>query len=98
MKKSLISFWDLLVKSIMWNIWIKRNARIFNFNCLPTVSNIMKIEHMLLSWLNAAPDSKKTKVEEPTMKIKRSLEFLSSRGLALMLNASPVGPPSTGVS
>lgn len=90
MREPLISFWDSLVKSIMWNIWIERNALIFSYNCLPTIFIIMKIERVLLLWLNAALDSKKAKLEEPTMKIKRSLEFLSSRKVAPMLDTSKV--------
>ncbi|XP_039118169.1 uncharacterized protein LOC120254088 [Dioscorea cayenensis subsp. rotundata] len=77
--KPLIPFWDLLVRAINWNIWLERNARIFNSNCLSSVSIIMKIVRMLISWFDAAPEPKKAKLEVPVSKIKRSLEFLSPR-------------------
>lgn len=77
-KKPLIYLWDLLARAITWTIWIERNARIFNSICCPTVTIIVKIEHMLLLWLSVAPDSKKARLEEPMAKVKWSLEFLSS--------------------
>lgn len=77
-KKPLIFLWDLIARAITWNIWIERNARIFNSTCIPIVSIIVKIEHVILLWMSTAPDSKKARLEEPLAKVKRSLEFLSS--------------------
>ncbi|XP_039145713.1 uncharacterized protein LOC120282947 [Dioscorea cayenensis subsp. rotundata] len=78
-KRPLSFFWDLLARAITWNIWIERNARIFSSSCASIASLIVKIIHMFLIWLNAAPDSKRAKLEEPIKKIKRSLEFVTGR-------------------
>lgn len=76
-------FWDLLLRAITWNIWLERNACIFTSSCSSTATIIVKISHMVLMWLNAVPDSKRAKLEESISKIKRSLEFLSTRDVEL---------------
>lgn len=55
----------------------------FNFICLSSDSIILKIARILIVWLTAAPVSKKAKLEELTLKIKRSLEFLSAKDVVL---------------
>lgn len=82
-KKALIPFCDLRLRAITWNNWIEINACIFTSTCSPTATIIVKIVHMVLMWLNAVPDSKKAKLEEPMGKLKRSLEFLTSRDTEL---------------
>jgi len=77
--KPSLPFWDLLVKAINWNIWLERNARIFNFNCLSSDTIILKIIRMLMSWYFAAPESKKAKIEDSVTKIRRNLDFLVPR-------------------
>ncbi|XP_039134190.1 uncharacterized protein LOC120271576 [Dioscorea cayenensis subsp. rotundata] len=84
--KILLPSWDLLLKAITWVIWLERNARIFTASCLLTVALILKIEHLVLSWFSAAPESKRAKLEDPMAKVKRSLEYLSSS------DAIPVAP------
>lgn len=41
---------DLVVKAIVWNIWLVRNDCIFNANILHAHDIILKIDLMLLSW------------------------------------------------
>ncbi|XP_039113709.1 uncharacterized protein LOC120249266 [Dioscorea cayenensis subsp. rotundata] len=79
--KSLISCWDLLLRAVTWNIWLERNAPIFDCACSSATSIIIKIIHLVLMWINAAPDSKKAKLEEPSGKLRRSLDFLFSHDL-----------------
>lgn len=81
--KSLISFWDLLVKAIICFIWLERNAPMFTDTCLSPGAIIMKTDCMLLLWLSAAPDLKKMKLEDPMLKIKKSLDFLSTTDVVL---------------
>ncbi|XP_039114040.1 uncharacterized protein LOC120249550 [Dioscorea cayenensis subsp. rotundata] len=96
LSKNLFPFWDLLVRAINWNIWLERNARIFNSNCLSTVAIIFKINCMIISWYDAAPEAKKAKLEDPVSKIKRSLEFLSSADVVQVESTSrPTSPGET---
>lgn len=55
---------------------MERNARIFHnsFSDYPAV--IVKIILMILSWIDAAPDVKKARLENPAATAKRSLDFL----------------------
>ncbi|XP_039118577.1 uncharacterized protein LOC120254543 [Dioscorea cayenensis subsp. rotundata] len=93
-KRPLSTFWDLLIRAITWNIWIERNARIFSSSCASNATIIVKIVHMLLMWLNAVPEAKRAKLEEPIKKIKKSLEFVATREVEL--NAPPEHISSTG--
>lgn len=79
-----------------WNIWIERNARIFDCVCSSTTSIILKIIHVVLMWMNVAPDAKKAKLEESSGKLRRSLDFLSSRDLEQSAQSDPVPPHSEG--
>lgn len=82
------------MRAINWNIWLERNARIFNSNCLSADSIIIKIDRMILSWYNAAPEAKKAKLDDPMTKIKRSLDFIVTRDSAV--DAPLSRPPSPG--
>lgn len=52
---------------------------------LPSSSIILKIDHMILLWLNAVPDSKMARLEEPAEKVRRSLEGLLSLPMVLYI-------------
>lgn len=93
-KKPLTSFWDLLLRAIKWNIWLERNAHIFTSTCASTIIIIIKNVHMILMWMNAAPDSKRAKLDEPMRKIKRILEFLTSRDAELGVPPKHTTSPS----
>lgn len=90
--KSIRVCWDMLIRAIIWNIWLERNARIFNFTCASSNSIVAKIVHMVLLWFNAVPDSKRAKLEEPMQKIKRSLEFHITREAISVPPEPPVTP------
>lgn len=70
---------DLLVKSIVWNIWLARNDCIFSANILPTHAFILKIDRMLLSWFSTVADGSRVKLEDLISSIRRSLKFLGPR-------------------
>lgn len=64
----------------------------FSSTCAPTASIIVKIVHMVLLWMNAAPEAKRAKMEEAMKKIKRSLEFLTTRDAEPVPLESPSSP------
>lgn len=41
---------DLVVKALVWNIWLVRNGRIFNATEVLTFLHILKINRIILSW------------------------------------------------
>ncbi|XP_039117658.1 uncharacterized protein LOC120253386 [Dioscorea cayenensis subsp. rotundata] len=70
---------DLVVKALVWNIWIARNDRIFNDKILPATCILLCINRMLLSWFDALADGAKAKLEDTMAIVRGSLEFLESR-------------------
>lgn len=60
--KSIRVCWDMLIRAIIWNIWLERNARIFNFTCASSNSIVAKIVHMVLLWFNAGSWLQKGKI------------------------------------
>lgn len=54
-RPAMLKIRDLLTKAITWNIWLKRNERIFNSKSLHVHSICVKIDHMILFWLCAVP-------------------------------------------
>lgn len=90
-KKSLISFWNLFLKAVMWNILIGRNNRIFTATCFTIDTIIVKIIHMVLMWMNAVPESKKPKLEHPMGKSRG----VWSSSLHEMRTRVSLGRPST---
>lgn len=46
----------MIVKAIVWNIWLARNDDIFNANILPALSIVLKCNHMTLFWMIAADE------------------------------------------
>lgn len=67
---------NIIIRAITWNILLERNARIFNDKYTVSINVIVKCIYMLISWINAAPESKKPRLEEPAPTAKCSLEFL----------------------
>ncbi|XP_039123625.1 uncharacterized protein LOC120260253 [Dioscorea cayenensis subsp. rotundata] len=53
--KSLLPFWDLLVRAINRNIWLKRNARIFTANCLSITTRFLKLSVWFFLWFSRTP-------------------------------------------
>ncbi|XP_039129007.1 uncharacterized protein LOC120265183 [Dioscorea cayenensis subsp. rotundata] len=70
---------DLVIKALVWNIWLARNDRIFNAKILSTHCTVLSINRMILSWFDALADNAKTKVEDTMAAVKRSLEFVGPR-------------------
>lgn len=77
-RPSLSNMGDLVIKSIVWNVWLARNDRIFSANAMPTHVLILKVDHMLLSWFSSVTEGTKEKLAD-SMTIHRSLEFLGPR-------------------
>lgn len=70
---------DLIIRALMWNIWLERNARIFRDTYSACKSVLCKCIHMFLLWLNAVPDKKKPRLEDSAVSAKRSLDFLNDQ-------------------
>lgn len=66
---------EIIIRIITWNIWLERNARIFNnkYSSLHTI--IVKAIYMMILWIDEAPESKKARLEGSVMTGNRSLEF-----------------------
>lgn len=47
----------VIVKAIVWYIWLTRNDCIFNATALSSHSVILKVTHVLISWFSAVPIS-----------------------------------------
>lgn len=71
--------WDLISRAIVWNIWLERNIRVFQLLALLFNTVIIKIAHMLLSWCSTILDSHQQTLSEASERIKRSLNFMSTR-------------------
>lgn len=69
---------DLVVKVIVWNIWLVRNDCIFNAYVIPIQSLYVKINRILLSWFSAASDGVKEKIEGSMLIVQWSLEFTNA--------------------
>ncbi|XP_039123619.1 uncharacterized protein LOC120260245 [Dioscorea cayenensis subsp. rotundata] len=69
--------WDLISRTILWNIWLERNSRIFQLKALPSYIVIFRSANMLLSWLSTDSDSHLQPNTDASQKIKRSLNFLT---------------------
>lgn len=70
---------DLVVKALMWNVWLARNDCLFNANVLHVYSVILKIDRMILSWCSSVGDRSQEKMLDSLASIRRSLEFLGPR-------------------
>jgi len=70
---------DLVVKALLWNIWLARNERMFNANFMSVTNVILRIDRMLLAWFNAIADGSKEKIGEAVSTVKRNLDFLETR-------------------
>lgn len=71
----------------------------FSFKILSYYSIMLKIDHIILLWLNAIPEAKKVRLEELVEKVKRSLESLSSRADKAVETSAQVeqaSPPGNG--
>lgn len=66
---------DLVVKALVWNVWLARNDHIFNANVLHVHALIVKIDQMLLSWFSSCVEGDKRKLDDSMKTIRRSLEF-----------------------
>ncbi|XP_039123503.1 uncharacterized protein LOC120260129 [Dioscorea cayenensis subsp. rotundata] len=66
---------DLVVKSIVWNIWLARNDYMFNATVVYAHALILKIDRMLLTWISTAAEGPTSKLEEHSSTIRQSLEF-----------------------
>ncbi|XP_039128452.1 uncharacterized protein LOC120264696 [Dioscorea cayenensis subsp. rotundata] len=66
---------DLIVKAIVWSIWLARNACIFNAITMSSDAILYKIDHLLLFWFSSAPEGTREKLDFATSAIHRSLEF-----------------------
>lgn len=55
--------WELLIKTIIWNIWIAKNNHIFKLKISSCVCVIGKINHLFLFWMFVAPTDKRLKME-----------------------------------
>lgn len=67
---------DIIVKAIIWNIWLERNTRIFNDNFFNYIVVIIKTIYMVFSLIASIPEAKKVILEALATTVKRSLEFL----------------------
>ena len=67
---------DLLVRTIIWNIRLERNAHILNDEYSSYASFILKIIHMYFSWTDVVPYTKKERLEDSAATANRSLKFL----------------------
>lgn len=67
---------EIIIKAIIWNIWLEKNKRIFHDSCYDYYVVISKIIHMVLSWIDAALYAKKALLEESVVSAKRNMEFL----------------------
>ncbi|XP_039123641.1 uncharacterized protein LOC120260266 [Dioscorea cayenensis subsp. rotundata] len=89
---------DLVVKAIVWNIWIARNDCNFNANCLTAHALTIKIDHMLLSWFTSVAEGSRAKLDAPADSIRRSLFQDGSRveeiGGAMLSEGSGGAVPS----
>ncbi|XP_039133180.1 uncharacterized protein LOC120270217 [Dioscorea cayenensis subsp. rotundata] len=85
-------FCDLLVKALVWNVWLVRNDIIFNATVVPVFAIILKIDRMLLSWFSNCSVNFIGKIEEPMKSISHSLEFIGSRSVGA---TSEVGSDAT---
>ncbi|XP_039136892.1 uncharacterized protein LOC120274393 [Dioscorea cayenensis subsp. rotundata] len=66
----------LISRALLWNVWLERNARIFRESFSAHSIILRKIIHMFLLWVDAVPESKKARFNEPTATAKHSLDFL----------------------
>lgn len=71
---------ELVVKALVWNIWLARNDCMFNAIVISAHTIILKINRMLLSWFAAADEGTQEKFEDLVAIIRRSLDFLNPRG------------------
>lgn len=70
---------DIVIKAIVWNVWLTRNDYIFNANVLHVYSVIIKIDCMILSWCSSVGDRSQEKTLDSLTSIRHSLEFLRPR-------------------
>lgn len=63
----------LVVKAIIWNIWLARNDCIFNAKFLPVHVLILNIDRLLLSWFSSASEGVQAKLEDSIAVIRQSL-------------------------
>lgn len=54
---------DLIVKALVWSIWLARNDCIFNASITSAYVIMLKIDHTLLSWFSSAADGIRVKLE-----------------------------------
>lgn len=66
----------VILRTIIRNIWLERNAHIFYAKYSITSSAIAKSVYMFLSWLDVTPETKKARLKGSTVMGKCSLEFL----------------------
>lgn len=69
---------NLVIKAIVWNIWLARNDCIFNVIVVPVHILCIKINRMRLSRFSATSDGLKEKIEDSMSIVRQSLEFSSS--------------------
>lgn len=65
----------IIVKAIVWIIWLSKNVCIFSVISSSSQSVISKMAHVLISWFSAAPVSQHVKFEEHISTIRHSLAF-----------------------
>lgn len=66
---------NVILRTIIWNIWLEKNARIFYDKYSVTSFVIAKSNYMFLSWIDAALETK-ARLEGSTVMAKHNLEFL----------------------
>lgn len=82
--------WDLLLKAIFWNIWLKRNRRIFKHRVLTLILVILKIIYLFFSWISVAGDPQHQHIlSEEVHTLRFSLDFQNVR------NEDNLGAPTT---
>lgn len=69
---------NLVIKAIVWNVWLARNDHVFNANTMSAFDITLKVDRILLSWFYAITNGSKEKLEGSMALISKSLDFLGS--------------------
>lgn len=73
---------DLIVRDLIWNIWLERNTYIFRDKFTLCLLVIIKIIYMFLSWITVALEIKNARMKDLATTVKHSLEFLNRSSFA----------------
>lgn len=65
----------VIVKVVVWHVWLTRNYCMFNAVSLSPHSVISKVAHVLILWFSEAPISQQMRFDEHASIICRSLAF-----------------------